>query len=167
MRLLLNPYLLLALLVFVVAVGALGYKAGYRHAENACAADKAAALTRAIEQAAAIARQDAEVLGAHEQQLERTRTVFQTIREEVTRYVANHAGAADQCLDSDGLRLWRAANAGSAEAAAPPQPDYSLPGPAAATLGTRGGPAGQPRAGGGAVSRLPGKAPGLVGVGEE
>lgn len=164
MRLLANPYVLLGLLLLVAAVGAAGYRAGYVRAADACAADKAASLTRAIAQANAIARQDAEVLGAHEQQRDRIRTVFQKIREGVTRYVHDHAGADVECLDPDGLRLWRDANAGTAAAA---QPDYTLPGPAAATLGARGGLAGQPRAGGGALSRVPGTAPGAGGVGEE
>lgn len=163
--LLLNPYMLIGLLAFVAAVGAGGYSAGHRHATNACAADKAASLTRAIEQAEAVAAQDAEVLGAHEDKRERIRTVFQTIREEVTRYVQTHAGDAGECLDPDGMRLWLAAN--NASPATAPRPDYTLPGPAAATIGTRGGLAGQPRAGGGAVSRMPGTAPSAGGVGEK
>jgi hypothetical protein len=165
--LLLNPYAQLALLLAMLAVGAAGYRAGVTHAEDACAAGKLAAVSRAIEQANAVAEQDAEVLTGHEQQRERIRTVFQTIRERVSRYVENHAGDAGECLDADGLRIWREANAGRAEAASAPEPDYSLPGPAAATIGARGGLAGQPRAGGGVVLRLPGTAPGAGGVGEE
>ena len=165
MRLLANPYVLLGLLAFVAAVGAVSYSAGQRHAANACAADKAASLTRAIEQANAIAMQDAEVLTAHEQEKSRIRPVFHPISEGVTRYVERHAGTADECLDPDGMRLWRAAN--NAGTATVPRPDYTLPGPAAATLGARGGLAGQPRSGGGAVSRVPGTAPGAGGVGEE
>jgi len=166
-NLLTNPYVLLALLLSLLAGGVAVYKMGYRHAENACAAATAAALTRAIEQADAVAQQDAEVLVAHEHARERIRTVFQPIRERVTRYVETHAGAADECLDPDGLRIWRAANAGSAEAAAAPQPDYGLPGSSPTTLGTRGGLAGQPRTDGGAVPRVPGAAAGAGGVGEE
>lgn len=166
MKLLLNHYVLLALLVLVVAVGAAGYRTGYKHAEATAAADKVAALQRAIEQADAIAKQDAEVLTTHEDRRERIRTVFQTIREEVTRYAQDHAGAADtECLDSRGMRLWLAANAGQALAA--PEPDYRLPVPAAAAIGTRGGLAGQPRTGGGVVSLVPRTAPGAGGVGEE
>ena len=37
MRLLANPYVLLGLLAFVAAVGAVSYSAGQRHAANACA----------------------------------------------------------------------------------------------------------------------------------
>lgn len=166
MKLLANPYVLLGLLAAFLFVGAAGYKAGYRHAENAAAADKAAALTRAIAQADAVARQDAEVLGGHETQKERVRTVFRTIHDEVTRYVETHAAAGD-CLDADGLRIWRDANAGRIEAASAPQPDYSLRGSAAATLGTRPGPARQPRADGGAVPGMPGAPAGAGGVGEK
>lgn len=167
MNLLTNPYVLLALLLSLLASGVAVYKMGYRHAENACAAATAASLTRAIEQADAVAQQDAEVLAGHEARRERIRTVFQPIREKVTRYVENHASAAAECLDPDGLRIWREANAGHAEAAAAPQPDYRLPGPSAASLGTGGGFAGQPRADSGAVSRVPGTAPGAGGVGGE
>lgn len=157
--------LLAAALLAVALAAAAGYRAGHRHAAQTCAAEKADALARAIAQAEAVARQDAEVLTAHEDRRERIRAAFQNIREGVTRYVENHAGAADECLDADGMRLWLAANDGVA--LAPPQPDYRLPGPAAPTLGTRGGLAGQPRADGGAVSRLPGEAPGAGGVGKE
>jgi hypothetical protein len=165
MRLLGNPYVLLTILLALLAAGVAVYQAGYRNASNAAAADKLAAVQRAIEQAEAVAAQDAEVLGAHEDKRERIRTVFQTIREEVTRYVQTHAGDAGECLDPDGMRLWLAANNASPATAA--RPDYTMPGPAAATLGTRGGLAGQPRAGGGAVSRVPGTAPGAGGVGEK
>lgn len=166
MKLLANPYVLLGLLAAFLFVGAAGYKAGYKHAENAAAADKAAALTRAIAQADAVAQQDAEVLGGHEAQKERIRTIFRTIHDEVTRYVETHAAAGD-CLDADGLRIWRDANAGRIEAATAPQPDYTLRGPAAATLGARPGSARQPRADGGAVPRLQGAPAGAGGVGEK
>lgn len=164
MRLLANPYVFIAIVLALLLAAASGYRAGHTHAAGACAAEKAGALARAIHQAEEIARQDAEVLAAHEQKKERIRTVFQPIRERVTRYVQDHAGAADECLDPDGLRLWRAANAGDASAVS--QPDYSLSGTAAATLDTGGRLAGQPRASGGAVSRVPGTSPGAGGVGE-
>lgn len=166
MSLLTNPYFLLGALLALALSAAAGYKAGYTHAENAAAADKAAALTRAIAQADAIALQDAEVLGGHEQKRERIRTVFRTIHDEVTRYVETHAAAGD-CLDPDGLRIWRAANAGRFDAASAPEPDFSLSGAAAATLGPRPGPAGQPRPGGGVVLRLPGTAARAGGVGQQ
>jgi hypothetical protein len=165
MKLLLNPYVLLALLVSMLGVGAFGHWTGHRHEATACAADKADALARAIDQANAIARQDAEVLTAHEDRRERIRAAFQKIHEGVTRYVENHAGDAGECLSPDGLRLWRAANAGPAAAGAAGEPDYSLPGPAAATLGTRAALAGQPYGSGGALSRVPGTASGLIGLG--
>lgn len=164
-----NPCVMLGLLLALLALlgaGAAGYKSGYTHAENAAAADKAAALTRAIAQADAVAQQDAEVLGGHETQNERIRTVFRTIHDEVTRYVETHAAAGD-CLNADGLRIWRDANAGRVEAATAPQPDYALRGPATATLGARPGPARQPRADGGAVPRLQGAPAGAGGVGEK
>lgn len=164
----LAPFRLWIMLAAAAALFGSGVYSGHRYASNACAADKVAAIARAIEQADAIAKQDAEVLDTHEQGRERVRTVFQTIREEVIRYVENHAGDAGECLSPDGLRLWRAANAGPAAAGAAGQPDYTLSGgPADATLGTRGAPAGQPYGSGGELSRVPGTAPGLVGLGEK
>lgn len=163
MSLLPNPYVILALVLALLAAGAGGYRAGARHADNACAAGKIAAVSRAIEQANAIAEQDAAVLTAHEGEQSRIRTVFRTIHDEVTRYAEDHAGAAE-CLDADGLRIWRSANAG---AAAAPQPDYSLSAAAAATLGARPGSARQPRADGGAVSRLQGAPARAGGMGEQ
>lgn len=78
----------------------------------------------------------------------RLNAIARTVQEEITRYASSHAAVA--CLDDDGLRLWRAANAGSAAglnvgAAAMP---------AAATAGERSLDhfAAQPRGDGGAVS---------------
>lgn len=161
-----NPYVILAALFLLLAAGVQGYRVGYRHAEAAAAADKAAALTRAIAQADAIAAQDAEVLGAHEQDNARIRTVFRTIREGVVRYVETHAAESGECLDADGLRLWADANAGRIAAQPAGKLDYSLRGSTPATLGARGGPAGQPRTGGGAVPRMPGTAESAGGVGQ-
>lgn len=167
MRLLLNPYVLAGIALLLLATGAAGYRAGHGRAADACAADKTAALARAIAQAEAVARQDAEVLAGHEQRRERLRTVFQPIREGVTRYAQDHAGADRECLDPDGMRLWLAANSGRPATAAAAQPDRALSGSAAAALRARGGSAGQPRAGGGALPRMPGAAAGAGGVGEQ
>lgn len=160
-----NPWVLLGLLAWTLFVGGAAYQHGHETADNACAAAKAAALEAAIKRANATARKDNAALLAHETERERIRTVFQPIREEVIRYVETHAGAADECLDPDGLRLWRAANAGRIDAPAAAQPDYTLSGLAAATLGPGGRPAGQPRTDGGAVPRMPGAAEGAGGLG--
>jgi hypothetical protein len=48
------------------------------------------------------------------------RVVYKTITNTVTKYVKDNASSISGCgLDSDGLRLWNAANAGADDAAAP------------------------------------------------
>lgn len=150
----LNPYLLLGAVAWTAFAGLAGWQTGREQAQDACQAEKVTALTRAIRQAEAIATQDAEVLTANEVERERIRTVFQPIREEVIRYVSDHASATE-CLDPDGLRLWRAANAGHSEALPAAEPDYALSGFAPATLGQGPGPARESRGYGSAVPRLP------------
>lgn len=162
-----NPYVLLALLIALVAQDVAVYRAGVKHSADACATDKLAAVQRAIAQADAVAQQDAQVMAAHEQARERIRTVFQPIRREVIRYVQTHAGAADPvCLDADGVRIWRAANAGGSGARTAGQPDYSLSTAAATGIRPRLSLVGQPRGDGAAVSRVRRPAEGAGGVGQ-
>lgn len=112
-----------ALLAVFLAGAGLAGTAAWKYKSYECQADKLAALQRAIEQANAIAEQDREVLQTYEAQATRTRTVFRNLTREVIRYVQSHPDPV-QCLDADGLRLWRAANAGTAPAA---QPDDTVP----------------------------------------
>lgn len=98
-------------LLLVLGIGA--YAMGHRHASNACAAERLAALSRAITQAERLAREDAEVMAAHVEQAEQVRVVYRTITSEVKRYVDTHPDVARCGLDADGLRLWNAANAGT------------------------------------------------------
>lgn len=167
MKFLANPYVILALVLLLLGTAVAGYQSGARHARADCAADKLQAVQRAIDQAAAVARQDNAVLAAHEQARERIRTVFQPIRHEVIRYVQTHTGAADPvCLDADGVRIWRDANSGDA-APASPRLDYTLPTAAAADFGPRLGSTGEPRRDGGAVPRMQGTPQGAGGLGRQ
>lgn len=150
-----NPWVLLGLLVWTLFVGGASYHQGHKAAVNKCDAKKVEAMKSAIASANKTAEKDNKTLAAHEQARERIRTVFKPIREEVIRYVETHAADAGECLDPDGMRLWRSANAGDRQTPTAPKPDYTLPGSASAPLGTGGGPAGQPRADGGAVPRMP------------
>lgn len=84
----------------------------------------------------------------------------QQLHQEVIRYVtANPTSACS--LDADGMRIWRAANAGDPAASdAAGVADPAVPGPSAAVQPAAGGSAGQPRHGGGSVLPVPGAAPG-------
>lgn len=160
----LAPWLLLGAVLLMAGLFTGGYLLGRDHAATACRADKSAALTRLIAEQARLAEQDREILLTHEARQVRIRTVFHTILQEAGRYALRHHD--DSCgLDADGLRLWRAANAGEAPPAA--EPDYGLSGAAAARLGTAGGPVLEPRRDGGALPRLQGTAPGAFGLGGE
>lgn len=91
-----------------------------------------------------------EAVGAQREVVrEKIRVVYRTIREKVNVYVDTHDDVA--CgLDADGLRLWNAANAGTA-APVPGEPDYTLPDAAAGVVGQPGGLTAQPYRGDGVV----------------
>lgn len=163
------PYLILSIIALVAGVYLVGRHNGAAAKVQQQRAELLEHTQRAIEQANELAEQDAQVFAATAVERERVRTVFQTIDREVIRYAQDHASDTGECLDADGLRLWHAANAGSAEAFAPAgKLDYTLSGRAAAAgLGQGDGPAGQPRRGGEAVPRLQAPAPRLGWVGEE
>ena len=149
-----RAYLLIALLAALAGAGAYGYHAGGDAARAVAEREQHAALVRAIDQAEELARQDAEVLAAHEVAADHIRTVFQSIDREVIRYVETHA-VGPVCLGADGMRLWAAANAGDFPAGTS-QPGGGLPSPATGTGDVpRGGPAGEPRGGDAGVSRVP------------
>jgi hypothetical protein len=109
-----SPYLWAWIAALLIAALVSAYLLGSRHANDACAAAQLEAVQRAIEQANQQAREDAEVLRSHLEIRERIRTQYKTITREVVRYVETHPDRV-QCLDTDGLRLWNAANAGSSE----------------------------------------------------
>lgn len=160
----LAPWLLAAALVLMAGLFVGGYLLGRDHAATACRADKADALTRLIAEQARVVEQDYAILFAHQARQDRVRTVFRTILQEAGRYALDHRDTS--CgLDAAGLRIWAAANAAEAPAAA--EPDYSMSGAAAAGVGPAAGTALEPRGDGGAVPRLQGAPAGALGMGEE
>jgi hypothetical protein len=146
----------LAIIVLPVGLYLLGLHDGRADERQSAEAAKVASLRRAIEQAAEIAQQDAEVLTFHEARAESIRVVYRSLNQEASRYALNHDN--DPCgLDADGLRLWTAANAGTIAAApAAATPYAALPGIGAAHIGRVDGSADEPHRGGAAVSVVPG-----------
>jgi hypothetical protein len=148
--------------LLVIAGGA--WQHGRDAARDACEADKAAALRRAIVQAEALAAQDREIYAEHLGRERRVRVIYHTLTEEAHRYALAHP---DDCgLDADGLRLWQSANAGHAAPAADGRFDHALRPAAAAGHGTPAGPADQPHPDGRDVLPLPGAPSRPGGVGD-
>lgn len=81
--------------------------------------------------------------------------VFDLLDAEVKKYAEKNRAATDCGLDDDGLRLWRAANAGT-EPTGSGQPDGSLPGTTAAARQWQAGrAAGEPYDGSAHLPQLP------------
>lgn len=158
--------LALVWLISLLFVGAAAYHYGAKHQRNADEAEKVMAITRAIDQANEVARQDFEIAFATENKLQSHATTFDRITEETRLHVQNHPEYFTCGLDADGLRLWNAANAGSLPDA-PSQPDGGMPGGSAGDERKGGGPGRQPQAGDAVLPRMQGPAPGPGSVGEE
>jgi len=168
-----NPLIGLGLIAAVLAGLAgmyqIGHIDGVAKAERQAKAELLDSLTRAIDQAALIAAQDAEILSADVVRQARVVTQFQIIDREVSRYAIAHADAPD-CLDAGGLRIWTAAARGDAAAlaaAAPGLSDAVSPDPAGAADGDRPGPAYQLRGRGTFLSPAAGPLSNPGGVGGE
>jgi hypothetical protein len=115
---------IVGLVLLLVLVGG-PYYIGRHQAQTAC--ELAAARAQVAAQVAAQstqARQEAisaQAAATAQTQIERERAHTRTLVKEVTRYVHDTIpappGAASCGLDADGLRIWRAANAGADGAA--------------------------------------------------
>jgi hypothetical protein len=160
------PFLAPALLLAaVVGVYQVGKHQGDAAARQEAQAAQAVSLRRAIDQAAEIARQDAEILTTHEASAAGIRAVYRALTHEADLYALAHVNL-DCELDADGVRLWTAANAGTLAAApAAAQPYAALPGTGAARLGRADGTAGQPYRDGAGISVVPGETARLESMG--
>ena len=136
------------------------YLHGASTAHNSIEAAKVPAIEKAIARHNLVATAGQKIEVAAVARAAKTETHFQKIENEVIRYVQTHPIATDCSMDSDGLRIWRAANR-NAESDTTGEPDEGVP--AAAGPGERepSGSAIEPRAGGEAVSLVPGPVGGL------
>ena len=161
-----NPWLILAAAVALGGTWLAGDRHGHHQEHLSAQAAQAEHLQRAIAQADAQAVIDQGIVAADQEVQTRIQTVYRTITQEVTRYAIAHA--ADDCgLDADGLRLWRAANDGTAPAPAAAQPDGAVPATDPAH-GREAGvqPAAESRPGDAAAATVPGTASEPGGLGE-
>lgn len=161
--------LLAAVIAALVGMYKVGRTDGTRIAERAALVEKTAALSRLIAEQSALADQDREVLSADVARRDRIVTQFKIIDREVNRYALLHRDAAP-CLDSDGLRLWRAAaraDAGEIAAAASGDADRVSANPTGAGNRTGSGSAEQLHGGGEAVPHAAGAVSELERVGHE
>ena len=94
-------------------VFALGAWLGYSYERNDRKADQAEAQTETIEIHDQAAEAGRVVERAAVQRNVKTDAVFNGIQRGVIAYAQSHPAAIDCRLDDDGLRLWRAANAGT------------------------------------------------------
>jgi len=148
---------LLGGLVMVLALFLGGYGLGNKQAKTSCVAGQVEAQRAAITQTA---KEDArrEVIGAaRETSREQIRVVYKTIKEQAHETIISHPEFNNCKLDDDGLRLWNAANAGSA-APLSGEPYLSLHRSTTREIGQPDRPADQSHRGDGAVSGLPGQA---------
>lgn len=144
---------IIAAALLIVLIGG-PYWLGMRHqrASDTAAQAKAAMLQReALEQAVQQARsaqqlRDQAAVAANQTQQLHIKTRTQVLRKEVVRYVSTHPAVSACGLDADGVRLWRAANAGhSAATGAAGSAGGAVPAPADAGQRRAGRSAGQPR----------------------
>ena len=142
------------LLAALVGLYMIGHTDGMAKAERTAKVALAEHLQRAIDQAAEMAAQDAEILRADVTRQARVVKQFEIIDREVSRYALAHLDALD-CLDAGGMRLWRAAargDAGEITAAAPGDADLVPADVAGAGIGETFRPAYQLRGRGAFVS---------------
>lgn len=149
---------LLAALVLALALFTMGYGLGRKHEGAAREAAQIKVMQDMAARAAEQAQQDAALSATQEVDRERVRIVYRTLRQEVTRYVANteHSSCG---IDGDGLRLWNAANRGDA-AVGPSEPVGAVPEPSAGAERTGGIAAGESPGRNGALPSVPDPPPG-------
>lgn len=128
---------LAGLLAVLIALGA-GFIMGQRQAHKTAAAEKLAAVQRAIAQSERLQRENDAVASRFEQSRERIRIEYRTLREEARNDAETKSDLYDCGLDADGLRRWNAANAGLRPATA--SADSTMPDATTGTLRASGRP---------------------------
>jgi len=148
------PWQLLGGLVAALALFFGGYGLGNKHAKTECVAGQVKAQRDAVtEKAKEEGRREA-VGTAREASREQIRIVYRTLREQAHEVVAHHSEFNDCDLDADGLRIWNAANSGSA-ASVSGQSHDALSNSLSSQVGQDEGFIEQSRRGDGAVRAMP------------
>ncbi len=152
-----NPWALLGILIAALALFGGGYKMGDHNATNACIAGQAKGV-QAAQTAANTETDRREVIAAkREASHEEIRVIYKTIKEKSDENVKQNPAYNTCGLDADGLRVWNAANSGSAESVRL-EPYLSLHRAATGQVRDVAGPAEQSHRGNGDVQGLPGQA---------
>lgn len=165
----LNPWVLLGVLLTALGSFTSGYWFGSGNAKTECVAGQVETQQAAVV-AADTESSRREALGAdRETTREQIRIVYRELKQasqtgaiQVATSGVVAAGAACT-LTANGLRLWNAANIGSATPL-PGEPDGRLPSTAASAVGGVAGSTGQPHRGDGAIQPMPGPAEQVGGV---
>jgi len=148
---------LLGGLVMVLALFLGGYGLGNKQAKTSCVAGQVEAQRAAITQTAKEDVRREAIGAARETSREQIRVVYRTIKEKADEYVKKMPEFNACGLDTDGLRLWNAANSGAA-ANMPGEPDLTLHRAATGQVGDVAGFVEQSHRGNGAVQPVPGQA---------
>jgi len=151
------PWRLLGGLVMVLALFLGGYGLGNKQAKTSCVAGQVEAQRAAITQTAKEDVRREAIGAARETSREQIRVVYRTIKEKADEYVKKMPEFNACGLDTDGLRLWNAANSGAA-ANMPGEPDLTLHRAATGQVGDVAGFVEQSHRGNGAVQPVPGQA---------
>ena len=151
------PWRLLGGLVMVLALFLGGYGLGNKQAKTSCVAGQGEAQRAAITQTAKEDVRREAIGAARETSREQIRVVYRTIKEKADEYVKKMPEFNACGLDTDGLRLWNAANSGAA-ANMPGEPDLTLHRAATGQVGDVAGFVEQSHRGNGAVQPVPGQA---------
>lgn len=164
-----TPYRILALVLLIGACVGFGYVQGITRESDRRDA-QALEQTRTAHAAADKESTRREAVGAaREVKRETIRVVYRTIKEKADENIQKNTGPDESrsyvncSLDTDGLRIWNAANSGDA-APLSGEPDYTLPAAATGQIGKVGGLVPKPYRSDGTGSAVSGSAQEAGGV---
>lgn len=157
-----SPWVALGMLAIVLL--SFAFNQGAKRAQTACDMKSLKSLQVAQTLATIETARREQVAADYASQVARTQVVFQTIDREVFKNVYQNSAVYVVCsLDDDGLRLWNAANEGSAETVRSGSDD-AVPIAAASGIGAVDRLTTQPHVDHAVVSGVSGQASGVGGV---
>jgi hypothetical protein len=142
---------LVAVLVLAAGLVSFGYFSGQQHAQRACSEARLAQAEETLEMLQSLNQAVSEVERNMLRQAEAQKRRQMSLQKEFSDYA--HRTADLECLDADGLRLWRDAITGNSSA--PNRGDGALPGAGGAPERAAPGAAGKPSGEHGEAPRLP------------